>query len=534
VFSGAFNVLVKPIISKAIVAAAITTASLAIPPARANDSTAELTTGGLVFIRNAAIVMRAEELFISTTEIRVRYGFFNKSDKDITNTVAFPMPDITFDEPETPFISVAIPTDDPENILDFSTTAAGRSVNARVEQKVFANGIDQTALLRRFGIPLAPHLGLTQAALDDLPREEWTNLINLGLVKIEKYSPSNPANPGGAPTVGPGEPNWGPNPMTGLYPDTVTKEHLVPRWRLKTTYFWQQTFPARRETVIEHRYKPSVGSTVRIDNSLAVKVLKGEYYRKYCVESDFIRDVAGDNRHYFSQERIDYVLKTGSNWSGPIREFRLVVDKGAPDNLVSFCATGVSKISPTQFEVRKTNFVPKSDLSILILKPERGQDKRSQAPAPIQIERTKDNHSVVSIAVPLSADEGNLQANFDFGETRGFGGRFVNADATIIAVNHQPATKSSYVHIWLRFENGDLMFINNVNGRVARLLKGQSAEWAQYFLLVEAISGRKVLLRAIEGTSPNLAREYNFAIRIDERGQIFLASRVSLKLPESR
>ena len=36
----------------------------------ANDSTAELATGGLIFVRNDDVEMRAEDLFISTTEIR--------------------------------------------------------------------------------------------------------------------------------------------------------------------------------------------------------------------------------------------------------------------------------------------------------------------------------------------------------------------------------------------------------------------------------------------------------------------------------
>ena len=43
------------------------------------------------------------------------------------------------------------------------------------------------------------------------------------------------------------------------------------------------------------------------------------------------------------------------------------VDKGEAGNLVSFCADGVRKIGPTQFEVRHTNFTPTRDLSVLIL-----------------------------------------------------------------------------------------------------------------------------------------------------------------------
>ena len=62
--------------------------------ARANDSTAELATGGLIFVQNDDVEMRAEDLYISTAEIRVRYRFFNHAAKDVTVLVAFPMPEI--------------------------------------------------------------------------------------------------------------------------------------------------------------------------------------------------------------------------------------------------------------------------------------------------------------------------------------------------------------------------------------------------------------------------------------------------------
>ena len=43
-----------------------------------------------------------------------------------------------------------------------------------------------------------------------------------------------------------------------------------------------------------------------------------------------------------------------------------MIDKGKPENLVSLCMSGVKKISPTQFEVRKRNFEPKGNLEVLI------------------------------------------------------------------------------------------------------------------------------------------------------------------------
>jgi hypothetical protein len=71
----------------------------------------------------------------------------------------------------------------------------------------------------------------------------------------------------------------------------------------------------------------------------------------------------------FSEQRITYLLATEANRARPIKEFRLVVDKGDPANLVSFCGDGAKKIGPTQYELRRTDYRPTIDLHVLILKP---------------------------------------------------------------------------------------------------------------------------------------------------------------------
>jgi hypothetical protein len=146
----------------------------------------------------------------------------------------------------------------------------------------------------------------------------------------------------------------------------------------------------------------------------------------------------------------------------------------------------------------------------------------------VRIERTNDGHSVVTLGVPLSEEGGGLVATFDFSETKGFLGSsanpsqsgFASADKTLIAVNHQPMTKSSYVHLFLRALDVDLTFLNNVNGRVARLLGGRWAESAKYFLRVESISGRKVTLQTVD-----LGRDgekYQFTVTVNPNGSISL------------
>ncbi|WP_050994345.1 DUF4424 family protein [Bradyrhizobium sp. YR681] len=303
---------------------------------RANDSTAELATGGLIFTRSPDIEMRSEDLFISTTEIRVQYRFFNHSGRDVVTQVAFPMPDISFGMDS----DIAIPTNDPENILGFSTTVNGSPVAAQVERKALLNGIDKTETLKKLNVPLAPRPGQKQ----DYPSQEtWDRLIREGLIEDAPRADGN----------------------------------MTPLWVLKTTYHWQQTFPAGQEISVSHRYLPSVGGTVPmpasafLDNPSILQIEPSKGINRFCVDQDFLNSMVRSPNSNWQQNFMEYILVTGANWSGPIKEFRLVVDKGAPENLVSFCGQGVRKISPTQFEIRASNFVPGTNISVLILKPER-------------------------------------------------------------------------------------------------------------------------------------------------------------------
>jgi hypothetical protein len=159
---------------------------------------------------------------------------------------------------------------------------------------------------------------------------------------------------------------------------------------------------------------------------------------------------------------------------------------------------------------------------------------QAQASEPARVETTKDNHSVVLLTLPLyegNLEDSHLHATFDFGITKGFLGAssnpdqdsFVNADGTIIAINHIPATKSSFVHIWLRLSDGDLLFLNNVNERIARLLRGRFAETAKDFLRVERIVGRKILLQTTDFSKKFPYGDYNFAITVKGKGQLSLA-----------
>jgi hypothetical protein len=100
-----------------------------------------------------------------------------------------------------------------------------------------------------------------------------------------------------------------------------------------------------------------------------------ETVAKYCIEDQWFkafdkqnkRRATAENPTSYSEAWVKYILKSGGTWKGPIKDFRLVVDKGRPETMVSFCGEGVKKISPTQFEVRKTDFEPTQDLNVLLV-----------------------------------------------------------------------------------------------------------------------------------------------------------------------
>ena len=60
----------------------------------ANDSTGYVSTGGVQYLKNNNIQMYSEDLFISKNQIKVDYQFKNLTNKDISETVLFPLPPI--------------------------------------------------------------------------------------------------------------------------------------------------------------------------------------------------------------------------------------------------------------------------------------------------------------------------------------------------------------------------------------------------------------------------------------------------------
>lgn len=301
--------------------------------ALANDTVASQGAGGLELQRTDAIDMVSEDLFVSAEEIRVSYVFRNRTQTDVETIVAFPVPEHDLESEYQGWGDMAFPT-------DFRTSVDGQPVTSRIDRKAFFKDKDYTTLLKRLGVPIAPGTGEKDDisyALERLPAADKRQLLSLGLVEDQQWD---------------------------------NGEHgLAPRWSVKQIWWWTQRFPAGRDLIVEHRYVPGAGRNNGTELVPADTPEIREKIARYCIDKDILASVerlekAG--RGPF-ERWIDYVLITGANWRSPIGSFRLVVDKGKPDNLVSFCGSGVEKISRTQFEMRRSNWRPTQDLHVLIV-----------------------------------------------------------------------------------------------------------------------------------------------------------------------
>lgn len=321
-------------------------ASLYATSALANDTTAELKTGGLEYTRSDSISMDEEKLFISPKRVQVDYVFHNTSDKPVETYVAFPMPDIK-GGPEQNMDAGDVESD---NFLGFTVEQDGAKIDPTLQSRVYVADIDMTDIVTAAGIAKNPQSQKAREAISKLPAETIEDWLTRGLIIPDIYDD------------GSGE-----------------KREYQPMWTLKSVYYWKTSFEPAKDIRVTHTYRPSVGGTVATtfldENDQPKGERFEEYKRKFCIDDAFVKLARASNEKmrngepYWVENWISYVLTTGANWYGPIKKFTLVIDKGEQDNFVSFCGEGVKKTGPTTFEMTKEDFYPEKDLDILLLVP---------------------------------------------------------------------------------------------------------------------------------------------------------------------
>ena len=304
-------------------------------PALADDSSASLAAGGLVFTKQADIRMAVEDLRISPKEVRVRYEFVNDGKTDVQTVVAFPMPDI--DVREFWYEPLGTTLDQTPNFMGFALTVDGRQVDAKPDERAVLDGKDVTAQVKAAGLPINIAGSKLVDRIDHLSPASRKSLAASGLIEIDG-----------------------------------TEAH--PHWIAKTSFWWHQMFPAGKTVVIAHRYQPVTGQSFFGAEDLSGKDGGSRSARDFCIDEPTASAIEAKiakldkNGAYLQAFTTEFVLKTANNWKGPIGHFHLTLDKLKPANALSLCWDGgLKKTGATTFESTRENFAPARDIKLLVL-----------------------------------------------------------------------------------------------------------------------------------------------------------------------
>lgn len=305
-------------------------------PVLANDSTVVVAAGGLQFTKTDALQMESEDLFLSREGIRVKYRFRNLTDHDVNVIVAFPMPKLDMGHLYSYGGRDFHPSGREGDIFDFHARVNGKDIQATLDAHAFdTNGREITDEFHRLGIPI------TEVNKD----HDLFKILDSLNIETQKQLMSEDV-------------------YTGDYPN----------WTVVASYYWQQNFPPHTTTTVEHFYKPSVGNFYFSWDRLSEdKYIKSFFWKTpWCPDDDLISAVKKIGREVGLQDgeakNLQYILKTGANWAGPIGHFRLQIDKGKA-SLISTCPIpGLTlKKQGNSFVAEADNFTPTTDLDILLL-----------------------------------------------------------------------------------------------------------------------------------------------------------------------
>jgi len=285
----------------------------------------------------------SEDLFVSLDEIRVNYSFRNETAKPVSTTVVFPFPAIDLSEGATS-ANWNFPQWESEEFLDFKVAVNGRSVPWKLERRAFFRGQEVTDVVRAAGmLNLAPwKTGGWPDQMADARPEAVAELKRRGLLAEGEDSQTDP------------------------------------QWTLALKAYWSQLFLPGEEVRVTHAYRPFVGTAIigppsEVDGKAPVarlwQTVTGETDR-YCIDEPTRRALDALERKNpdatFVTAELEYILKTAANWRGPVGRFRMTLDKGEPQNILSLCWSGLKKTGPTTFVYEAKSWVPERDLKLLV------------------------------------------------------------------------------------------------------------------------------------------------------------------------
>ncbi len=309
-------------------------AGIALPTvAFANDTTARVGVGGLVFTKTQAISMESEHLVISPSRVRVAYAFRNTTNRDVRTVVAFPTPaysdcltDSQTDQNQRP-------------VENLATRVDGEPVTTTLVRSAVIGNVDVTQKLKA--------AGLTEAQIFPPMRLPFCSNLADG------------------------------DPLT---PDQRRRVNAasLPKGEMRTadTYHWTQTFPASRTVQVAHDYDPLPGGIYgfphleKLDDSswIPVSSIWGDDTDRACTSEGASTAILGRVKRLLRDgaknvqvtlRDVEYILGTARNWKGPIGSFTLDLAKEHPEDVVSLCFPGRAKqLDATTLRFERKDFVP--------------------------------------------------------------------------------------------------------------------------------------------------------------------------------
>ena len=310
-------------------------------PAAANDSSASMGAGGLVYTTSSLIEIQRETLVIGEGEVHVSYDFLNTGKDDISTLVAFPLPDLEFDGDW----NYSIDSANPVNWIDFRVWADNREVTPQVEARATRFGIDVTDVLSRYGLPItmlnhsSDQMEVLDARLNALPPEARAELLRYGVV------------------------DW----TSSFGADNVPYPTM--HWTSHIAFYWFQTFPAGKTLHVEHRYRPVPGYSFVTPEALDESYVKDSFCIDAAARKTIETRIRAEPDEMMKGAELSYIVRTGSNWLGPIGHFSLRIEKGKPEHLVATCWKGLEPSGNDALVYEADNFQPEKDLQFLLIRP---------------------------------------------------------------------------------------------------------------------------------------------------------------------
>lgn len=346
--------------------------------AAANDSAAAIGAGGVQFLKTEGIVMEKEDLFISSDLVKVLYVFKNISDHDITVDIFFPLPPhpdvhgiIQWDSEVISEMKRQESKNHPEHkslkdstvpFKNFSVLVDGKSVPFDLVERALQDTKDITDLFTKNQLPLSPLLAACNYPMEtqednDTCGKRKERYVKLGLLSAEGKA----------------------------------------LWQKQVHYRWKQTFPKGKSITIEHSYRPARGSFFMVPNPnnsvlndlIGNLMSYGNWMEKFSpwevggMKGNFIKWLKAEFEKSHKNKKttqdgliqfyeVSYILTTGANWDGPIRDFTLTLEHPKGGSILArlpFNQDQVKSIGNNRWQVHMKNFKPYNEVNILFAEP---------------------------------------------------------------------------------------------------------------------------------------------------------------------